>query len=164
MPNNAATTRKAAHVPPPPKTEPELLLVLLPNILLPVVLLLEPNMLVPVLVFEPKPEAEGKLDTVCREAVGARRRAHRGRCAKRSPRIKMRGCTYHQNCCYCCCSNQILQSRWTGYCCCWSQSPQSRKTFCVCPANRARVKLCPSNNARKVDCEGAVEVIRAVGD
>jgi hypothetical protein len=46
---------------------------LLPNIVLPVVLLpVEPNMPVPVFAFEPKPDAGGKLDTVGRSpgAVG----------------------------------------------------------------------------------------------
>jgi hypothetical protein len=48
-------------------------LLLLPNIVLPValLLLLAPNMLLPVFAVEPKPGAEGTLDTVCREARGA---------------------------------------------------------------------------------------------
>lgn len=50
-----------------------LVLLLPPNMVLPVVLLLfEPNMLEPVFVLEPKPEAEGELDTICREGRGAR--------------------------------------------------------------------------------------------
>lgn len=84
---DATTTRKAAHIPPPPKMEPEL--VLLPNMLLPVVVLLvfdAPKMPVPVFVFEPKPEANGKLDTVCRETRGARQGAHQGSRAERGPR------------------------------------------------------------------------------
>lgn len=59
--------------------------VLLPNMLLPVVVLLfdAPKMPVPVFVFEPKPEAKGKLDTVCRETRGARHKAaHHATCAK----------------------------------------------------------------------------------
>jgi hypothetical protein len=61
-------------------------LALLPNIVLPVVLLLPaPNMLVPVFAGEPKPEAEGKLDTVCREARGAGE-GRVGAVARRRPR------------------------------------------------------------------------------
>jgi hypothetical protein len=77
--------RASFDVPPPPKGE--FALVLLPNIVLPVVLLLlpAPNMLAPVFAGEPKPEAEGKLDTVRREARGAGE-GRVGAVARRSPR------------------------------------------------------------------------------
>jgi hypothetical protein len=81
-----ATAKRKLHVPPPPKGE--LVLALLPNIVLPVVLLLlllAPNMLVPVFAAEPKPGAEGKLDTVRREARGAGE-GRVGAVARRSPR------------------------------------------------------------------------------
>lgn len=41
-----------------------------PNIVLPVLFAPPPNMFVPVFAFEPKPEAEGKLDTVRRGGRG----------------------------------------------------------------------------------------------
>ena len=54
-----------------------------PNIVLPVLFAPPPNMLVPVFAFEPKPEAEGKLDTV--------RRGGRGDVARRIEAVACKG-------------------------------------------------------------------------
>jgi hypothetical protein len=108
------TTRQQSvsfDVPPPPNGE--LVLLLLPNIVLPVLLLLllfAPNILVPVFAVEPKPEAKGKLDTVRREARGVGEGRVRA-VARRSPRNPNKDVVLTASCVVIACSKSTEASR-----------------------------------------------------